>query len=153
MSTRLLLPMAILAAMATGCGWNDAVDTRAATAGLPTPRQLIQEHQWILDRPASSITVDDDNPVTLSVIDDVVSGTGPCNAYRGEISLGEDASVEITDLALTRRDCGGMTMQAEDELVTALETVDTAEVDADDNDRLVLHDGHARLVFRPHDAE
>jgi heat shock protein HslJ len=107
----------------------------------------------VLDRAASSLTIDDDNPVTLSVVDYVVSGTAPCNAYRGEIAIGEDDSVEISGVALTRRDCGPTTTQAEDEVVAALEAVDTAGLDEDDNERLTLHNDHVRLVFRPYDAD
>jgi heat shock protein HslJ len=140
-------------AVAAGCGWNDAVDSRAATAGLPSTRELVEEHEWVLERSDSSLTVDDDNPVTFSVRDDEVSGTAPCNRYRGEISLGEDESVEITDVALTLRECGGSTMDAEDEFVAALEAVDTVDVDEDDNERLVLHDDTVRLVFRSYDAD
>jgi heat shock protein HslJ len=153
MSARLFLVMAVLMVMAAGCGWNDAVDSRAATAGLPDTRQLIQEHDWVLDRADSSLTVDDDNPVTLSVVDDVVSGTAPCNAYRGDFSLGGDDSVEITNLALTLRDCGDPTMEAETEFIAALEAVDSADVDEDDNERLVLNGDDVRLVFRSYDAD
>jgi heat shock protein HslJ len=148
----LILPLAMMTA-AAGCGWNDAVDSRAATAGLPDTRQLVEEHDWVLDRADSSLTVDDDNPVTLSVVDDVVSGTAPCNTYRGEISLGSDDSVEITDLALTLRDCGDPTMEAETEFIAALEAVDSVDVDEDDNERLVLHADDVRLVFRTYDAD
>jgi heat shock protein HslJ len=44
-------------------------------------------------------------------------------------------------------------MEAEDEFVAALEAVDTVDVEKDGNDRLVLHDGDVRLVFRPNDAD
>lgn len=152
MSGRPLLLVAILTG-AAGCGWNDAVDSRAASAGLPDTRQLIQEHEWVLDRADSSLTVDDDNPVTLSVVDDDVSGTAPCNTYRGNISLDNDDSVEITDIAVTLRECGGSTMEAETEFIDALEAVDTVDVDEDDNEHLVLHDDDVRLAFRSYDAD
>jgi len=106
----------------------------------------------VLDRADSSLTVDDDNPVTLAVVGDDVSGTAPCNTYRGEISLGNDGSVEITDVATTARECGDPTMEAEGEFVSALEAVDTVDVD-EDNDRLVLHGDDVRLAFRSYDAD
>jgi heat shock protein HslJ len=150
---RSAIPLAVLlAATAGGCGWNDAVDSRAATAGLPDVRQLVEAHEWILDRADSSLTVDDDNPVTLSVTGDDVSGTAPCNVYRGDITLDDD-SVEISDLALTTQACDGSIMDAEAEYIAALEAVDTVDADEDDNERLVLHDGDVRLVFRPYDAD
>jgi heat shock protein HslJ len=140
-------------AVAVGCGGDDAVDSRPVTFGLPTTRQLIEEHDWVLERGESSLEVEDDNPVTLSVVDDDVSGMGPCNAYRGTFSLGNDGSVKIGDIARTLRACGGSTMEAEDEFFAALEAVDTIDVDEDDNGRLVLHDGDVRLVFRSYDAD
>lgn len=137
---------------AAGCGWNDSVDSRAATAGLPSTRQLVEEHEWVLDRADSSLTVGDDNPVTFSVTGDEVSGTAPCNVYRGAISVGHD-SVEITAVAVTLMECAGSTMDAEQEFLAALEAVDTVDADEDDNERLVLHDGDTRLAFRAYDAD
>ncbi|HKA84528.1 MAG TPA: META domain-containing protein [Acidimicrobiales bacterium] len=153
MSPRPFLAATVVMVAAAGCGWNDAVDSRTATAGLPTTRQLIEEHEWVLERGESSLEGEDDNPVTLSVVDDDVSGMGPCNRYRGRFSLGNDDTVEISHIASTLRACGGSTMEAEDEFLAALEAVDTVEVDQDDNDRLVLHDGEVRLVFSSYDAD
>ena len=73
------------------------------TAGLPSTRQGIEEHEWVLDRGDSSLIVDDDNPVTLAVHGDEVAGAAPCNAYRGSFELDDDDTVDITDIALTRR--------------------------------------------------
>lgn len=152
MWSRPFVLIAVLMVVA-GCGWKDHVDSRAATAGLPDARQLVQEHEWVLEGAESSITVDDDNPVTLSVVDDLISGMAPCNAYSGDISLTDDA-VEISAIALTRRGCSESTMEAEEVLITALEAVDTVDVDEGDNDdRLVLHDGDVHMVFRPYDAD
>jgi heat shock protein HslJ len=153
----LLAVTPVLVAAAAGCGWNDAVDSRSATAGLPTTRQDIEEHEWVLDRDNSSLTVDDDNPATLSVTDDDVSGTAPCNAYRGTFDLGGelgDGGVEISDIALTRRACEAATMRSEDEFIAALEAVDHVSVDRDD-DRMTLtnDDDQIHLAFRAYDAD
>lgn len=151
--------VAAVMVLAAGCGWNDDVDSRAATAGLPSIRADIEAHEWLLDRDDSSLTVDDDVPVTLSVSGDTVSGRAPCNTYRGNFELGADGSVEITGLALTRMACPGSAMEAEDEYVAALEQVDHAAVEVDedgrdDRDRLVLTgDDGVRLVFRSIDAD
>lgn len=146
--------------VAAGCG-PTSVYSRSDTAGLPSTRQHIKEHEWVLDRGDSSLTVDDENPVTLAVHDDVVSGAAPCNSYRGSFSLDDGGTVKITDVALTRRACEPTTtMQAEEELVTALEAVDHARVedgdddDDEDDDRLVLDDGDGvRLAFDAYDAD
>jgi heat shock protein HslJ len=159
MRTFVMLGLVAVAVSAAGCGWNDDVDSRAATAGLPSIRADIEAHEWLLDRDDSSLTVDDDVPVTLSVNGDTVSGRAPCNTYRGSFELGADGSVEIDGLALTRMACPGSAMEAEDEYVAALEQVDHAEVEVDedgrdDRDRLVLTgDDGVRLAFRSIDAE
>lgn len=145
--------LVVVSLAAAGCG-PTSVYSRSDTAGLPSTRQGIEEHEWVLDRGASSLTVDDDNPVTLAVHGDEVAGAAPCNAYRGSFELDDDDTVDITDVALTRRACEPTTMEAEDEVVAALEAVDHASVeDGDDDDdidddRLVLDDGDGvRLVF------
>jgi heat shock protein HslJ len=153
-----LLAVTVVLAAAAGCGWNDAVDSRSATAGLPSIRLDLEEHEWVLDRADSSLTVDDDNPVTLSVTGDDVSGTAPCNAYRGTFDLGGelgDGGVEISDIVLTKRACEAATMRSEDEFIAALEAVDHVSVGEDD-DRMTLtnqDDGGVRLAFRAYDAD
>jgi heat shock protein HslJ len=153
-----LLAITVVLAAAAGCGWNDAVDSRSATAGLPSIRLDLEEHEWVLDRADSSLTVDDDNPVTLSVTGDDVSGTAPCNAYRGTFDLGGelgDGGVEISDIVLTKRACEAATMRSEDEFIAALEAVDHVSVGEDD-DRMTLtnqDDGGVRLAFSAYDAD
>ena len=143
--------VAVVGLTAAGCGWNDDVDSRAATAGLPSTLVDIEAHEWVLDRDDSSLTVDDDNPVTLGVDGDTVSGRAPCNTYRGAFDLGADDSVEIGPLALTRMACPGSAMEAENEFVAALEAVDHVEVDVD---RMVLTGGDGvRLSFGSSDAD
>lgn len=150
--------VAALGLVAAGCGGNDDDDSRATTAGLPSTRVDIEAHEWVLDREDSSLTVDDDNPVTLRVDGDTVTGLAPCNTYRGAFELGADDSVEVGPLALTRMACPGSAMEAEDEYVAALEAVDHVELDVDeegrdDADRMVLTGDGVRLSFRSYDAE
>jgi heat shock protein HslJ len=151
--------LVVVSLAAAGCG-PTSVYSRSDTAGLPSTRQGIEEHEWVLDRGDSSLVVDDDNPVTLAVHDDEVAGAAPCNAYRGSFELDDDDTVDITDIALTRRACEPTTMEAEDEVVAALEAVDHARVeDGDDDDdvdddRLVLeNDDGVRLAFAAYDAD
>jgi heat shock protein HslJ len=131
-----------------GACWSDSNDSRSATAGLPTLRQDLEANEWVLDRSATSLSLDDDNPITLVIQDDAISGIGPCNTYRGRFELDGD-TVEISDLALTQRACVPSTMEAEDEFMRALAASDSVEVS---DDRLVLSDG-GRLVFEKFDAE
>lgn len=150
---RPLLLVSVVTLVAAGCGWNDAVDSRTATAGLPTPRQLVQEHEWVLAAADTTPTIEGGGQVTLSVAGDDLSGMAPCNAYRGHISLDYDDSVEISDITHTLRDCGTPTMQAEARFLAALEAVDSVDADEDHNRRLVLHDGEVDLVFRSYDMD
>jgi heat shock protein HslJ len=151
--------VAVLVAAGPACGWRDEVDSRAATAGLPSTRTDLEAHEWLLDREDSSLTVDDDTPVTLAIDGDVVSGTAPCNTYHGSFDLGDDDSVEIDDLAATRMACPEPRLAAEDEFLAALGAVDAVEVDVDeegrdDRDRMVLTGpGGVRLAFRSYDAD
>jgi heat shock protein HslJ len=133
----------------SACGWNDAVDSRSATAGVPSTRVDIEAHEWVLQRSDSSLGVDDENPVTLTVRDDVVSGAAPCNTYRAGFDLDDDDdSVRISDVALTRRACEESTMRAEDEFVAALEAVDHVNVDHDDDHMTLTGEDDVRLAFR-----
>jgi len=141
-----------VAVMLAACGGDEA-DTRSETAGMPSTREAVEAHEWVLLPDDSSLGTGDGNPVTLSVRDDVVSGSAPCNTYRGSITFDDD-HVEITDLARTMRACSEPTMAAEDEFVAALEAVDTIEVSGDDDDRMVLsNDDGVRLAFRSYDAD
>jgi heat shock protein HslJ len=157
------LTIAALAALAygvnaTGCGWDDSVDSLAATEGLPSTRADIEAHDWVLDLSDSSLSAESDNPVTLTVDRDEISGAGPCNAYRGTFELARDDSVEISDVAVTRMACDPDTMDAEAEYLAALEDADHVKVDVDDEgrddrDRLVLKGpDDLRLAFRSFDA-
>jgi heat shock protein HslJ len=150
--------MAAVGLAAAGCGWDDAVDSRAATAGLPSTQADVEAHDWVLDRSASSLTAADETPVTLAVAGDDVSGAAPCNTYRGTFDLGADDSVEIRDIAVTQMACEAPVMEAEDEYLAALAAVDHVEVDVDDEgrddrDRMTLTgDDGLRLAFRAYDA-
>jgi heat shock protein HslJ len=157
-TARLVAVVSVIGALVAGCAWDDAVDSRAATAGLPSTRADIEAHEWLLDREDSSLTVEDDTPVTLAVDGDTVSGRAPCNIYRGPFDLGADDSVDIGDLAVTQMACGAATMDAEAEYLAALEAVDHVEVELDEEgrdalDRMTLTgDDDLRLSFRGFDT-
>jgi len=143
-----VLLSAVLIVLASAC-WDDDNDSRLATYGLPTLRQAIEDNDWVLDRADSSLTIDDDNPVTLSIRGDSISGMAPCNTYQGTFDLDGD-DVEIRDIARTLRACEDRTTEAEDEFFRALEASETVHV-ADD--RLVLTNGGIRLSFQKSDAD
>ncbi len=106
----------------------------------------VEAEQWVLAEPESSVSVGADAHVTLGVEDDTVSGSAPCNSYRGPIRIDGD-HVEIGPLATTLRGCPDRLMRADDEYLAALEAADTIDVSVD---RLILsNDRGVRLVFRP----
>jgi heat shock protein HslJ len=136
-----------------GCGWSDVVDSRTATAGLPTTLQDLEAHEWLLDPADSSLGGTVEAAVTIVFDDDVVTGRGPCNSYHGAFDLDGDEGIEIGPLASTLRACPTPVMQAEDDYLAALEAVDTVDME-DDGDRLVLHDDdHVRLTFPARDPD
>lgn len=125
-------------------------DTRSATAGLPDLRQDLAAHEWLLDRADSSLRIDDANPVTIAFDDDRVGGLGPCNAYRGVLSVDDDGdTIEITELVSTGVACDVDTMRAEDEYFAVLQAVRDVELSGGyDRDRVVLtNDAGDRLAF------
>ena len=140
----------LLALFAAGCASNNSeVDSLSATYGLPSTRIDLEAEDWVLVPAKSSLTTDDDSPVTIAFDDELVSGIGPCNNYRGDLDLDDD-SVEISRLATTTRACRDAVMEAEDEYLTALEAVDAVDV-TDDRLELTNDDG-VRLRYRAVDA-
>ena len=96
---RVVLAARVLAAVglaAAGCGGNDDAGDGAATAGVPSTRVGIEANEWVLDREDSALTVDDDNPVTLGVDGNTVSGRAPCNTCNTAGSSWELDGDELT---------------------------------------------------------
>jgi heat shock protein HslJ len=141
----------VVAFGAAGCSeWTDAVDSRSATAGLPSTLQDLEAHRWVLDPDRSSIDVVASALPTLAFDAESVQGSASCNLFRGGFSLDGETGIEIEGLSSTRRACAAPVMAAEHDYLAALAAIDT--VDSDDHDRLVLknHDG-LRLTFTPFD--
>jgi heat shock protein HslJ len=144
--------MAVVTAGASACGWNDDVDSRSATAGLPSTQQKLEAHDWALDRTNSTPPLDTgDRTVTIAFRDDEVSGSGPCNTYRGSFSVDGD-HVDISDIASTLMACEPSLMDAEANYFDALESVTSADFD-DDEEGLELHGDGVSLRYDSFDAE
>jgi heat shock protein HslJ len=143
-----------LALVGAGCGhWSDAVDSRSATAGLPTTLEDLEAHRWALDPGDSSIAVAEDARPTIAFDDDAVHGSAGCNLFRGGFSLDGDEGIEIEGLSTTRRLCPELVMTTEQDFLAALADVDTVDVN-DDHDRLVLQTDHGpRLAFTADDPD
>ena len=157
---RLAAVAGLLGLVAAGCGWQNSIDDRAATAGLPSTRADIEARDWVLDPEASSLQFTTAHTtITLDVEGDHVSGQAPCNVYGGTFDLSSDGSVEIRDVLTTQMACIEGVQRAEDEFLTALQAVDHAKVDVDedgrdDHDRLILKGpDDLRLEFTSFDAE
>jgi heat shock protein HslJ len=151
----LVIALALAVVFAVGAEWTDN-DTLSAAEGLPDLQQELAAHEWLLDRTDSSLSTDDANPVTLAFGEDRVSGMGPCNSYRGRLSVDDDDNaVEISNIAQTLLACPEGTMRAEDEYFTVLQQVRDADLpDGYDRNRLVLtNDSGDRLAFDALDVE
>lgn len=146
----LLLPtVAVLVALAA-CADN-AVGSRSATAGLPDLEQSLTASEWLLDPADSSVSGAATDAVTLVFTGATeVSGSGPCNRFRGTVTLEGDDSVRLGGISATRMGCEPDVMAAEQEYLEALEQVRTADVT--DPDRLVLTAEGVRLSFAAIDA-
>jgi heat shock protein HslJ len=156
---RLAVLAGLLGLVAAGCGWENSIDDRAATAGLPSTRADIEARDWVLDPDASSLHLTtDDTTITLHVEGDHVSGQAPCNVYGGTFELSSDGSVEIRDVLSTQMACVDRVQRSEDEFLAALQSVDHVKVDVDeqgrdDRDRLILKGpDDLRLAFTSYDA-
>jgi heat shock protein HslJ len=139
-----------LAVVATGCASrNSEVDSLSATYGLPSTRVSIEAEDWLLVPTRSSLPGMDHYPVTLTVADDRVSGTAPCNTYRGDFRLDGD-SVDISHVAATAKACRASVMGAETRYLASLTVVTRVHVT---DDRLTLTNDHGvRLKYRSFDA-
>ena len=149
----LSLALALTSALATAaCG--DDVDTRAETYGLPSTFDALKAHEWVLDRAASTPAPGDaGGAVTLAFGADEVTGTGPCNGFRADLTIHRD-EIELSGVAQTLRSCGDAVDAAETEHFRALERVERAEFDDDDEERLVLTGPEGvRLVYDAYDAD
>jgi heat shock protein HslJ len=143
---RTITVLTLLTVGLTACGWDDDVDSLAATEGLPTLQQKLEAHEWLLD-------TDDDSIVTMAFLDDEVSGRGPCNVYGGALDLDGDDGIEITDVRSTQIACEPTVMEAERDYFDALESVTRATFDDDDDEELVLEGGGAELHYDAIDVD
>ena len=158
----MLFPLLVVPLIAAGgagqagaepTGSADLTDgsSRSVTVGLPDLLQQLTEQEWVLDRADSSLTSSDTSPVTLRfAADRTLAGMGPCNSYFGPFTIEGDTTIDIGALGSTGRACAPEVMVAEDEYLTALQSVST--VDATDRNRLVLEDGVTRLAYRALDV-
>jgi heat shock protein HslJ len=137
------------------CRTPTANDQRDATAGLPDLQQDLAAHEWLLDPGDSSPGNRAARPVTLVFGTDKVSGAGPCNSYRGDLSVDDDGdTIAITNLGQTNRACDPTTGRAEREYLAALQKVRDVDLSDGYNQRdLVLsNDTGDRLAFTAIDA-
>jgi heat shock protein HslJ len=152
-AVRVIAVAVVLACAATACGWDDDVDSRVATEGLPSLQQDLEAHEWVLDGPSSTPVIDaGDRSVTIAFEEDTVHGRGPCNTYRGRVSIGDEESIEFGVLAVTQIACEDSLMRAERAYFDALAAVSSADVDNDD-DRLTLEGDGVELRYRAIDVD
>jgi heat shock protein HslJ len=140
-----LLPAVVVLVGLAACG-ETPEGSRSATAGLPDLEQSLTAAEWLLDPGDSSVSGSGADTVTLVFTGATeVSGSGPCNRYRGTVALDGDDGVRLGGISATRMGCEPEVMAAEQEYFAALEEVRTA--DTTDRDRLVLSAEGVRLSF------
>ena len=141
-----VLPIAVLLVIfAASCG--DDGDSTGEAGGMPTIEEL-QAETWSLDGAASSPAIDS-GAATLQFEDRTVHGASPCNTYTGAFELDDD-SISIGPIASTMRACADDLMAAEQQYLSALESVDTVEL-ADTT--LTLSGDDVTLVFEAFDLD
>jgi heat shock protein HslJ len=148
--TAALALLALATVALAGCTTNPAVDSLAATQGLPDLAVNLGASEWVLDSTGTTVGLGE-RPITLDFHpNDTASGIGPCNAYRGSVALGNN-TVTITDVTTTQRACEPAVMQNETAYFAALAEV--RDVDLTDRDRLILTaPGGVRLAFNAYHA-
>jgi heat shock protein HslJ len=144
------IALAFALALGTAACTTDGADTRVETAGLPSIRQDLEAHEWVLDGSGSSPAIRGAGRVTIAFDGDAAFGMGPCNTYRASLEVDDIGDgVTIEELQTTLRACDDAVMRAEDGYFAALEAVTNADADHDD-DHLTLTGDGVRLAFDAH---
>ncbi|TYP81155.1 META domain-containing protein [Blastococcus xanthinilyticus] len=141
-----VLVAAATVGVALGACGGSPNGTRNEPAGLPDLEQSLTAHDWLLYVGDSSLTGGVGNPVTLALSGaTAVSGTAPCNTYRGAVTLDGGDGVRIGDIATTLMSCEPALEAAERDYLDALAQVRTADIS--DPERLILTADGVRLSF------
>jgi heat shock protein HslJ len=137
--------------LVAACGDGD-VDTRSETAGLPSTRQDLEAHEWVLVARAGTYRITGGKQPAIAFSGHRASGTAPCNTFQASLTI-EYETVELDDIATTKMLCAEPAMRAEAVYFAALRAVDHATVDEDDDEAMVLTGDGVRLVYRAFDAD
>jgi heat shock protein HslJ len=121
--------------------------TLAAAQGQSNTLEQVSANRWFFDRSASSVIPFMNRPISLDFEKSgVVSGSGPCNTYRGTFSV-DGSTIQIGPLDQSYRACDPQYLTAEGEYLRALQTV--SHVDTSRNDQLELTGGsNLRLTYQ-----
>lgn len=131
-----------LVLVVAGCGGDDT--DAASLAG-------VMAYDWVLDvEPSTPEVAPTAGAVTLSIDEDEVRGTGPCNGFRATFTI-DDGEVGISGVAQSSASCGDEIDQAESVFFGALAAVDEARFQ--NAERLVLRGDDVELVFDAYDAD
>ncbi|MGD9958931.1 META domain-containing protein [Nocardioides sp.] len=122
-----IAPYAVLATLvllvATACSGDDDSPDAAQD---PVAQSL--DGDWTLNA-ATGLTLDDGNPVTLTIDGDRVSGSSACNRYMGSLTT-SGTQVTFGPLGGTEMACSpASVMQLEQDYLAALQAATSAEVD------------------------
>lgn len=147
-----VIALGVAATGAAGCaiGGDTTAPRPATTSTAPGLADRLAAGEWVLDAGESSIDVGADMTATLNVEGGSVSGLGPCNSFRGAISV-DGADVDISELAQTAMACDEALTTAQDDYLEALGAVRTGAVD--DSRLSLTGNDDLRLEFTAVDRE
>jgi heat shock protein HslJ len=126
------LGLAALAAATFAGRGSVAAQTSSATQQEPSILQQVTAHEWYFDRDGSSILPFVRAPISL-VFDasGVVSGSGPCNSYRGPFVI-DGSTIRIGPVTQSFRACDAQDQTAQRQYLVALQNVRHAEATSPD---------------------
>ncbi len=118
-------------------------DDEQAPDSADDPATVVLDGDWTLSD-ATGLTLDEGNPITMTVDGDRVSGSSACNRFMGALKVSGD-TVAFGPLGGTEMACSpASVMQLEQAFLAALQSAETARLE---NNTLTLTGPDSTLTF------
>lgn len=108
---------------------------QGGTSGAVGLAARLDGTSWVLVEgigPDGPITLVDDWPVTLTIVDDTVSGTAACNGYGADVTIDDNGGLTVGDLGSEAALCEpAAVMDTESAFLMALRQATTVDLAAD----------------------
>jgi hypothetical protein len=142
---RLAAVAGLLGLVAAGCGWAEQHRRPRRHRGPAVDPGDIEARDWVLDPEASSLQFTTAHTTITLDVEATTSRARPRATSTEARSISPPtARYEIRDVLTTQMACIEGVQRAEDEFLTALQAVDHAKVDVDEDGR----DDHDRLILK-----